>query len=78
MNNTPTVSMMSAEQLHASRAEQRKQRLLELERQLDEEEAEALKITEVCCYRRLVLCFVCLHRTGTTAVTAAAIQSGQG
>ncbi|KIM35759.1 hypothetical protein M413DRAFT_449596 [Hebeloma cylindrosporum] len=37
---------MSAEQLHASRAEQRKQRLLELERELDAEEAEALKITE--------------------------------
>jgi hypothetical protein len=68
---------MSAEQLHASRAEQRKQRLLELERELDAEEAEALKITEVCCYRRS-LYFFYLPPTGTTAVTAATIQSGQG
>jgi len=52
---------MSAEQLHASRAEQRKQRLLELERELDAEEAEALQITEVCCYRgRFFVSFVYL------------------
>jgi hypothetical protein len=38
---------MSAEQLQASRAEQRKQRLLEVERELAAEEAEALKMTEV-------------------------------
>ena len=69
---------MSAEQLHASRAEQRKQRLLELERELDAEEAEALKITEVCCYRGPVLCFVCLPCAGATAVTVATIQGGQG
>ncbi|KAF8968630.1 hypothetical protein BDZ97DRAFT_1916063 [Flammula alnicola] len=37
---------MSLEQLHATRAEQRKQRLLEAERELAAEEAEALKMTE--------------------------------
>jgi len=51
---------MYAEQLQASRAEQRKQRLLELERELDAEEAEALKITEVCCYWAFLVPFVYL------------------
>ena len=51
---------MSAEQLQlqASRTEQRKQRLLEVERELAAEEAEALKLTEVRCPKLfLVPCF---------------------
>ena len=39
--------MMSAEQLHATRAEQRRLRLAEVEREQAEEEAEALTMTEV-------------------------------
>ncbi|PPR05345.1 hypothetical protein CVT26_011609 [Gymnopilus dilepis] len=40
------VQPLSAEQIHASRAEQRKQRLLEIEMEVAAEEAEALKLTE--------------------------------
>ena len=71
---------MSAEQLQlqASRTEQRKQRLLEVERELAAEEAEALKMTEVR-YPKLFLvpCFHWLQRAGATAVALAAIQGGQ-
>jgi len=69
---------MSAEQLQASRAEQRKQRLQEVERELAAEEAEALKMTEVCFPKViLVCCFYRFQCPGTTAVTTAAIQGGQ-
>jgi hypothetical protein len=38
--------MSAQEQMNSSRAEQRKQRLLEAEREVAREEAEALKLTE--------------------------------
>ncbi|KDR65311.1 hypothetical protein GALMADRAFT_148792 [Galerina marginata CBS 339.88] len=43
--STPRIGM-SLEEMHASRAEQRRQRLLEVEQELAMEEVEALKMTE--------------------------------
>ena len=82
---TTTTSRTSSDLVQISRAEQRKQRLRELESEQAAEEAEALKMTEVNFlpfYYRLLFpdtnYVILLNCLGTTTDTFEVIYLGQG
>ena len=77
---TTTLRTSSSDLVQISRAEQRKQRLRELESEQAAEEAEALKMTEVngLHYSAFPILIMTFNLLGTTTDTFEVIYLGQG